>query len=148
MFNANVIKIKNQLNIHCSFIIVLNYCANERFDKCYTVSCASTATLCAALCKILWRLTVQPHFNMLAIFAALVGFWVGLSTLVTKHQPAWVRANLDRVHATVFMDGSTWKVELMHKALISIFLLGLLFVLMGILVNALTKLSECKTKEL
>jgi hypothetical protein len=72
---------------------------------------------------------------MLAIFAVLVGFLVGLSTLVTKHQPAWVRVNLDRVHATVFMDGSTRKVELMHKPLISIFWLGLLFVLMGILVS-------------
>jgi cytochrome c biogenesis factor len=180
--------------------------------------------LCAALCTILWCLTVQPHFNMLATCAALVGFWVGLSTLnhvkqifskgfvaahlgvglcilgashaeiftskqefnisnlppkfashalqyvskmvvetpqvtkeiltflvdgeplaperqhfhisrVTKHQPAWVRVNLDHVHATVFIDGSTWKIELMHKPLISIFWLGLLFVLMGILVS-------------
>ncbi len=180
--------------------------------------------LCAALCTILWCLTVQPHFNMLASCAALVGFWVCLSTLnhvkqifskgfaaahlgiglcilgashaeifttkqesnisnlpskfashvlkyisktvietqqvtketltflvdgkplapqrqhfhisrVTKHQPAWVRVNFDHIHATVFMDGSAWKVELMHKPLISIFWLGLLFVLMGILVS-------------
>ena len=180
--------------------------------------------LCAVLCTILWCLTLQSHFNMLATFAALVGFWVGLSTLnhakhiftkgfvaahlgvglcilgashaeiftikqeysiadlppkfvshslkyitktvvetpqvtkealtflvdgkplnpqrqhfhisrVTKHQPAWVRVNLNHIHATVFMDGTTWKVELMHKPLISIFWIGLLFLLMGILVS-------------
>jgi cytochrome c-type biogenesis protein CcmF len=180
--------------------------------------------LCAALCTIIWCLTVHPHSNMLATCAALVGFWVGLSTLnhvkqifskgfvaahlgvglcilgashaeiftekqefsiadlppkfasnsiqyisktvdetpqvtkeiltfsvngnslaperqhfhisrVTKHQPAWVRVNLDHIHATAFIDGSTWKIELMHKPLISIFWLGLLFVLMGILVS-------------
>ncbi len=184
--------------------------------------------LCAALCTILWCLIVQPHFNMLDTCAALVGFWVGLSTLnhvkqifskgfvaahlgiglcilgashaeiftikqefnitdlppkfashalqyisktmvetpqvtketltfsvdgkqlcpqrqhfhisrVTKHQPAWVRVNLDHIHATAFVDGSTWKIELMHKPLISIFWLGLLFVLMGILVSARKK---------
>ena len=193
--------------------------------------------LCASLCTVLWCLLVQPYFHVFAACAALVGFWVGLSTLnhikqifskgfvaahlgiglcilgashaeiftekqefnitdlppkfashaikyishisvetpqvtkeiltfsvvgkqftperqhfhisrVTKHQPAWVQANLDHVHATVFMDGSTWKVELMAKPFISIFWLGLLFVLMGILVSAITKLSQCKTKEL
>lgn len=187
--------------------------------------------LCAALCTIIWCLTVQPYFHVFAACAALVGFWVGLSTLnhakhiftkgfvaahlgvglcilgashaeiftekqefsiadlppkfasnsiqyisktveetpqvtketltfsvigkpltperqhfhisrVTKHQPAWVRVNLNHIHATIFMDGSTWKVELMHKPLISIFWLGLLFVLMGILASVRKRFAE------
>ncbi|MBP9828948.1 MAG: cytochrome c biogenesis protein CcsA [Proteobacteria bacterium] len=35
----------------------------------------------ASFCTILWYFLVQPHFHLLAICAALVGFWLILSTL-------------------------------------------------------------------
>ncbi len=54
---------------------------------------------------------------------------------VTKHQPAWVKVNLDHIHAIAFADGDVWKVELMSKPLITLFWLGIVFVLLGILVS-------------
>ncbi len=54
---------------------------------------------------------------------------------VTKHQPAWVNVDLNHIHATAFADGDIWKVELMAKPLISLFWLGIVFVLLGIVVS-------------
>lgn len=180
--------------------------------------------LSAILCTGIWCLVVQPYFHLFAACAALVGFWLILSTInsikqilakgfmaahlgvglcilgashgeiftekqefnasqlspmfachaisyisqdivetpqvtkeivkfsvdgkpliperhhfhiskVTKHQPAWVNVNLDHIHATAFADGDVWKVELVAKPLISLFWLGIVFVLLGIVVS-------------
>ncbi len=56
-----------------------------------------------------------------------------------KHQPAWLRVNLDHIHATAFASSPhEWKVELMLKPLISLFWFGLLLVLFGIFVSTKT----------
>lgn len=180
--------------------------------------------LSVILCTVVWCFLIQPYFHLFAASAALVGFWLILSTMnsikqilirgfisahlgvglcilgashseiftlkqevsllqlpktfafhtvkyvsqniiespqvtreivtflvdgkslkperqhfhiskVTKHQPAWINVGLDHIHATAFVDEDSWKVELMVKPLISIFWIGIGFVLLGIFVS-------------
>lgn len=54
-----------------------------------------------------------------------------------KHQPSWTRINLNHIHATIFSENNTWKVELMLKPYISLFWLGIFFILTGIAISIL-----------
>lgn len=54
---------------------------------------------------------------------------------VTKHQPAWINMGLDHIHATAFVDGNGWKVEMITKPFINLFWIGLVFILLGIFVS-------------
>ena len=57
---------------------------------------------------------------------------------IIKNQPAWVGINLDHVHSTIFTDhNNTWVIELMLKPMITLFWLGLLFVIFGIFISIL-----------
>jgi c-type cytochrome biogenesis protein CcmF len=63
---------------------------------------------------------------------------------VTKHQPAWINVGLGHIHATAFVEGNSWKVELMTKPLISLFWLGIVLVLVGVFVSTANFLKKDK----
>ncbi len=62
---------------------------------------------------------------------------------VIKNQSAWVRVNFDHVHSTIFTDSNnTWATELMLKPMITLFWIGLLFVIFGIFISILQNFKK------